>query len=168
MYLPADHKCAIRQGFAASLLLTHIFFFLDFWWNFWAQMRREWGSMAYIGGRAGRPMGGGGATGPPCRPWVGPQSPGGGDRPPCPHAPPARDLFANLKKKITLRSCRPWLGRQDPVAPGRATGGHFRNFSKRTYIFEILIFFNIKKKKVIARGYISPGLQSGNPSPKGF
>ena len=29
MYLPADHKCAIRQGFAASLLLTPLFF-LDF------------------------------------------------------------------------------------------------------------------------------------------
>ena len=34
------------------------------------------------------------------------------------------------------------------VAPHRATGGYFWKFSKRTYIFEILIFFNIKKKKV--------------------
>ena len=26
MYLPADHKCAIRQGFVVSLLITPLFF----------------------------------------------------------------------------------------------------------------------------------------------
>ena len=34
---------------------------------------------------------------------------------------------------------------------GWATGVYFRNFSKRTYIFEILIFFKYKKEKS-ARG----------------
>ena len=33
------------------------------------------------------------------------------------------------------------------VAPHRATGVYFWNFPKRTYIFKILIFLNIKKKK---------------------
>ena len=65
-------------------------------------------------------------------------------------------------------SCRPLGGRQaplffflqglrckfeekklhlSPVAPHRATGVYFWNFPKPTYIFEILIFLNIKKKK---------------------
>ena len=35
-----------------------------------------------------------------------------------------------------------------PLSPlGRATGGHFRNFSKQTYIFEKIIFFKYKKEK---------------------
>ena len=35
-----------------------------------------------------------------------------------------------------------------PRSPyGGATGGYFLNFSKRTYIFEILIFFKYKKEK---------------------
>ena len=45
----------------------------------------------YMGGRAGRPRG---ATAP-CRLWVGPVARGGATGPPCPHAPPARDLFVN-------------------------------------------------------------------------
>ena len=64
-----------------------------------------------------------------------------GDRPP----PPARDLFANSKKNyIEVLSPVAWA--TGPLSPlGRATGGHFRNFSKLTYIFEF--FLNIKKKK---------------------
>jgi len=51
---------------------------------------------AYIGGRG------------PCRPPTGdrPLSPVGGDMP----LFFARDLVANLKKKITLRACRPMGG----------------------------------------------------------
>ena len=70
MYLPADHKCAIRQGFAASLLLTSLFF-LNFWWNFLAQMSRECGLGAYIEGGPCRP--GGGAT--PVAPCLGDRGP---------------------------------------------------------------------------------------------
>ena len=66
----------------------HPSFFLDFLWNFWAQMRREWGSRAYIGGHSRSPEGG--ACG-----WA-PLSPvGGATGPPCTHAPPAKDLFVN-------------------------------------------------------------------------
>src|SRR6185503_9908199 len=102
MYLPSDHKCAIRQGFAAFLLLTPLFFFLDFWWNFRAQMRREgegWGF--YKGGDPGRP--GGGGDGPPGA------GGGGGDRPPCCDCGPAQ------RRSPVGRAtgpCRPPNGRQ--------------------------------------------------------
>ena len=105
-------------------------FFLDFWWNFRAQMRREgegWGF--YKGGDPGRPRGGGrqappvarrgGATGPPAatvgrpsggRPWAGRQAP---------VAPPtgdracfffSRDFVANLKKKLHIGPVALWEG----------------------------------------------------------
>ena len=62
---------------------------------------------------------------------------GGGDRP----LPPARDLFAN-SKKIYIRVLSPVDWATGPLSPlGRATGGYFQKISKRTYIFEIFIFF---------------------------
>ena len=81
------------------------------------------------------------------RPYIGWENPvalGGATGPP----PPARDLFANSKKNyIEVLSLVAWA--TGPLSPlGRATGGHFRNFSKRTYIFEF--FLNIKKKKLPA------------------
>ena len=51
----------------------------------------------------------------------------------------SRDFVANLKKKNYTLGMSPY---------GRATGVYFWNFSKRTYIFEILFFLNIKKKKL--------------------
>ena len=69
------------------------------------------------------------ASGDPVARW-------GGDRPPIFFF--SRDFVANLKKKKLNLS---------PVAPHRATGVYFWNFPKPTYIFEILIFLNIKKKK---------------------
>ena len=47
-------------------------------------------------------------------------------------------IFENWKKKKLQTGLSPL---------GWATGVYFRNFSKWTYIFEILIFLNIKKKK---------------------
>ena len=39
-----------------------------------------------------------------------------------------------------------------PGRPGNGWQGvYFRNFSKRTYIFEILIFFKYKKEKIAAQ-----------------
>ena len=70
----------------------------------------------------------------PCRPWVGaPVARGGWATGPLSSRAPGQ----GLKKKLYL-----WH-----VAPPRATGVYFRNFSKRTYIFKVLIFLNIKKKK---------------------
>ena len=98
-------------------------------------MRREGdGQPFYRGGYPGRPRGGGQAPLP--RPWAGPSGrPLGGRQTPLFFY--SRDFVANLKKKLHL----------NPVAPHRATGVYFLNFPKRTYIFEILIFLNIKKKK---------------------
>jgi len=91
MFLPADHKCAIRQGFAASLLLTPIFF-LDFWWNFRAQMRRECGSKAYPVARRA------------------PLSPGEGDRPPAPARPRPGTYLQIGRKKLQTGHVAPWVG----------------------------------------------------------
>jgi len=60
--------------------------------------------------------------GPPCARG------GGGSTGPL---PPAKDLFANSKKNYIEV-----LGDRVLSPLGRATGGHFRNFSKRIYIFE--------------------------------
>ena len=71
----------------------------------------------------------------------------GGRQDPSLHTTLARDLFANSKKNY-IKVLSPVAWATGPLSPlGRATGGHFRNFSKRTYIFEIFIFFNIKKEK---------------------
>ena len=94
MYLSADHKCAIRQGFAVSLLLTPLFF-SEFLVKFLGSNEKEIGVKGlYRGGTPGRPRGGD-------RP---PLSPGGGDR-------------------LPLRACgrgtpgRTWVGRQAPLHP---------------------------------------------------
>ena len=60
----------------------------------------------------------------------------GGDRTPSLHTPPARDLFANSKKNYIK-----------VLAPGAGDRGHFRNFSKWTYIFKFFIFLEYKKEK---------------------
>jgi hypothetical protein len=41
--IPADHRCALRQGFAAFLLLTPIFFFFYFFGILENRMRGERG-----------------------------------------------------------------------------------------------------------------------------
>ena len=90
---------------------------------------------------------------------------GGGDRPPLSPAGGATGLPAAL---VGRAHWSPEGGRQAPpffspgtslqiwrekkytlgLSPyGRATGVYFWNFPKQTYIFEILIFLNIKKKK---------------------
>ena len=88
---------------------------------------------------------GGGATGPPCRPQEGRPAPLAGPlacRPLGGRQTPlfffSRDFVANLKKKKLHLS---------PVAPIGRPGYIFEIFPKPTYIFEILIFLNIKKKK---------------------
>ena len=69
--------------------------------------------------------------------WETPVARGGGRQAPVAHwrgdmpPPPARDLFANSKKKYIMVL--------SPVA-WAATGKYFRNLSKWTYIFEIFIF----------------------------
>ena len=93
--------------------------------NFCCSLRK-----VYSVRRGGRPSGG----------RQGPVASGVGDRPLSPvggaTGPPlfflSRDFVANLKKKKLHLS---------PVAPHRAIGGYFWNFSERTYIFEILFFF---------------------------
>src|SRR6185295_14058820 len=98
-----------ESGRASPLSFSSLLsFFLDFWWNFRAQMRREgegWGF--YKGGDPGRPRGGGRQA--PCRdcgPGPVAIARGPGDRP---LSPPQRatgvffffprDFVANLKKK---------------------------------------------------------------------
>ena len=106
-----------HRGHLARQVSSLLSFFLDFWWNFRAQMRREGEGWSFYRGYPGRPGGGDWA---PYRPR------GGGDRPPA--APVgwaqrrspvgwatgpffSRDFVANLKKKITLWACRPMGGR---------------------------------------------------------
>ena len=112
-----------------------------------------WVKDIYRGGTPGRPRGG---DRPPCAPVDGPPpvawGRGGTTGPPHP-APPARDLFVNWKKKNYKQVLSPL---------GWATGVYFRNFSKLTYIFEILIFFRYKKEKFArARAEWAAGLSSG-------
>ena len=70
----------------------------------------------------------------PCHPC------GGGDRPPSLHTPrPGTSLQIQKENYIKVLSPVAWA--TGPLSPlGRATGRHFRNFSKQTYIFEIFIF----------------------------
>jgi hypothetical protein len=100
--------------------------------------------MVIEGGKSRSPWG---ATCHPCRPWVGPQSPEGGPSPvwwggrQAPTRPrPGTSL--QIRKKNYIKVLLPL---------GRATGVYFRNFSKWTYIFEILIFFKYKKEKTAER-----------------
>src|SRR6185503_11600076 len=86
-----------ESGRASPLSFSSLLsFFLDFWWNFRAQMRREGEGWRFY--RGDTPVARGGATGPPCRPR------GGGRQAPLPRpwAGPSGG--------------RPWAGRQAPVA----------------------------------------------------
>ena len=77
MYLHADHKCAILQGFAASLHLTPLFFsgfLVEFFGSNEEGMR---GKVLYRGGIL---------------------SPVGGDAPPAPRPPPGTCLQVWKKK----------------------------------------------------------------------
>ena len=80
----------------------------------------------------------------PCRPL-------GGRPAPLHHVPrqgPVRRK--NSKKnyrKVPVARCLGDRGHRGLSPTPWATGAHFRNFLKRPHIFEILIFFNIKKKK---------------------
>ena len=77
--------------------------------------------------------------------WETPLSPlgGGGRQAPCPR--PGTSLQIQ-KKYIKVMLPVAWAtGVLSPL--GRATGGYFRKFSKRTYIIEIFIFFKYKKEK---------------------
>ena len=92
----------------------------------------------YRRGRAGRPRGGR----PPVAPVGGaPRSPeGGATGPLLPRAPSQGPRCKFEEKKMHLGPVAPHMS-----PPQRATGVYFQNFLKRTYIFEILIFLNIKK-----------------------
>ena len=82
---------------------------------------------------------------------------GGRQDPLPPHTPGQGPLCKFKKNYIKVLSPVAWA--TGPLSPlGWATGGHFRNFSKRTYIFEIFIFLNIKKKKTLL--YFSPQSRS--------
>src|SRR6185503_15756283 len=61
----ANWCCPSKHSSMASPLpfSSPLTFFLDFWWNFRAQMRREGGVGSYI--RGVTPVARGGATGPP-------------------------------------------------------------------------------------------------------
>ena len=59
----------------------------------------------------------------------------------------SRDLIANLKKKIHLRSVALWGGDR----------GYFWNISKWIYIFKILIFKKYKKEKTARPAWIQIG-----------
>ena len=121
MYLPADHKCAIRQGFVVSLLLTPLFF-SGFLVEFLGSNEEGmWVKALY---RAGGP----------CRPRGGRSAP----LPPSPRAALPKDLF--VKKNLPKGPIAPCLGdrgnlsppssdwgphpqaTRGPVAPPRATG----------------------------------------------
>ena len=73
MEVPVDHKCAIRQSFAAFLLLTPLFF-SEFLVQFLGLNEKGMETRTYIGWETPVTREGGRATGP---------------------LPPARDLFAN-------------------------------------------------------------------------
>ena len=80
----------------------------------------------------------------PCRPLGG----RGRQDPLPPHTPGQGPLCKFKKNYIKVLSPVAWAtGVLSPLE--RATGGYFRNFSKRTYIFKFFIFLNIKKKKTL-------------------
>ena len=121
------------------------FFFLDFWWNFRAQMRREGEGWSFY--RGDTPVArGGGRQAPPAarglgpaagRPWAGRQAPvarWGGDRA---FFFPGTSLRI-WRKKITLKACRPM---------GRRPGDIFEIFQNGHIFLKFLFFKNIKKKK---------------------
>ena len=103
------HRCAIRQGFAASLLITPLFF-SRFLVEFLASNEEGMGSRAYIGGQSRLPEGG---DRPPCRPRGGDRAPvspvggaplspkgrGGATGPPAPTAP-GQGPLCKLENKL--------------------------------------------------------------------
>jgi len=105
MYLPTDHKSAIRQDFAASLLLTPLFF-SRFLVEFLGSNEEGMGSRAYIGGQSRSPEGGG--LSPPgfARGW-GPQSPEGGDRPPLPPRALGQGSLCKFEEKNYIKVLLP-------------------------------------------------------------
>ena len=83
----------------------------------------------------------------PCLPWGGCGPGGWGATGPPPSTHPRLGTSLQIQKNY-IKVLSPVAWATGPLSPlGRATGGHFRNFSKRTYIFEIFIFFNIKRKR---------------------
>ena len=113
MYLPTDHKSAIRQDFAASLLLTPLFFsrfLVEFLSSNKKRMGVEW---LYRGARPGRPRG---ATGPRVTRGWGPQSPEGGRHAPLPPRAPGQGPLYKLEEKNYIKVLSPL---------GRATGVYF-------------------------------------------
>ena len=120
MYLPTDHKCAIRQGFAASLLLTPLLFFLNFWWNVWSQMRRECGSRAYIGGQSRSPEG------------------GGRQAPLAPTRPLSGTYLQIRRKKLQTGPVAAWACDRGIVSKIFETQIYFWNFLKRKYFLKYM------------------------------
>jgi len=89
------------------------------------------------GGGGGGPRGAGGGGPPGAKGGGG----GGATGPPAPTGPrPGTSL--QIRKKNYIKVLLPL---------GRAIGVYFRNFSKRTYIFKVLIFFKYKKEKTAER-----------------
>ena len=98
-------------------------FFLDFWWNFRAQMRREGEGQPFY--RGGTPVARGGGRHAPCRacgPGPAAVARGPGDRA-CFFF--SRDFVANLKKKLHI----------GPVALWEGDRGIFLKFSKTDIYF---------------------------------
>jgi len=115
--LPVDQEYAIRQSFAAFLLLTPLFFS-----EFLGSNDKGMTARAYIGWEA--PVASWG--------WQAPVARGGATGP----LPRTRDLFAISKKiKITFRFCRPWLGRQDPFSPPTGRPGVVLKYFKTDIYF---------------------------------
>ena len=103
----------------------------------------------------------------PCRPWGGdrPLSLGGGPTRPPPSTHPRPGTSLQIQKKNYIKILLLVAGAAGLLSPlGRATGGYFRNFSKQTYIFEIFIFLNIKKKKTRRRVSIGPAQTWPDPT----
>src|SRR6185312_3896830 len=97
MYLPTDHKCAIRQDFAASLLLTPLFF-SGFLVEFLASNEEEMrGEALYRGGTLSPGRG----RQAPCRPL------GRGPPPRAPRPPPGTCLRVWKKnyRKVPVAHC---------------------------------------------------------------
>src|SRR6185312_4864558 len=105
---------SVESGRASPLSFSSLLsFFLDFWWNFRAQMRREGEGWTFYRGDTPVARGGGGGGGdrPPCRPWAGPsgRSPVGWATGPCRPLGGRQGLFfpgTSLRfKKNTLKAC---------------------------------------------------------------
>ena len=121
--LPADHKCGIRQSFAAFLLLTHLFFPEFLGSNDNGMTARAGGTLSPLGWATG-----------PCRPLGGRQAP--------------LSFFFGHGPRCKFEEKKLHLG---PVAPHRATGGIFEIF-QNGHIFLKFCFFKKYKKEKKSRG----------------